>query len=160
MRLYVELVNQRYDDAGGALGAFKASEWKTLLERLAKARENCGTTTEAKGTSFEDGVGRKSPSSVVLLLDAEDPEDAAPLIQLRDEVQAKGGLFRLLVTSDVSPHVEAIANTLSGEHGFEKRGVHFACVAGDECGLKVYDGDPGYHELMQKQAEVVRAKGV
>lgn len=166
MRLYVELINMRYDDQGVALGAFPASEWKRLLERLAKARENCGTETEAAGTSYDTGTGRleKLPSSVVLLLQADGAQYGAglfaPLLKLRNEVEGKGGVLRVLKVEEIGHHVEAIANTLSGDHGFERRGVHFRCVAGDDCGLKVYQGDPGYDELERTHAEQMKgAKG-
>lgn len=167
MRLYVELINMRYDDQGVAIGAFSAAEWKSLLERLAKARENCGAETEASGSSFDPGVGVgsrrrhkdgfKLPSSTVLLLTADGAQYGAslfaPLLKLRDEVEAKGGVLRVLKVEEIGRHVEAIASTLSGDHGFERRGVHFRCVAGDECGLKVYQGDPGYYELERAHAE-------
>lgn len=166
MRLYIELINQRYDDQGVALGAFPAAEWKLLLERLKEARANCGTETEASGSSFDPGVGVgvrrgregfKLPSSVVLLLNADGAQCGAslfaPLLKLRDEVEGKGGVLRVLKVEEIGHHVEAVANTLSGDHGFERRGVHFRCVAGDECGLKVYQGDPGYAELEQADAE-------
>lgn len=161
MRLYVELINMRYDDQGVAMGVFPAREWRTLLERLKEARANCGTETEAKGTSFDRGVGIdleiKLPSSVVLLLQADGPQYGAaamaPLLKLRDEVEAKGGVLRVLQVEEIGHHVEAIAGALSGDHGFERRGVHFRCVAGDECGLKVYQGDPGYYELERTHAE-------
>lgn len=166
MRLYVELINMRYDDQGVALGVFPAAEWKRLLERLAKARENCGTETEANGTSYDTGTGRleKLPSSVVLLLNADGAQYGAslfaPLLKLRGEVEAKGGVLRVLKVEDLLLHIEAVAGTLSGDHGFEKRGVHFRCVAGDECGLKVYQGDPGYDELERTHAEQMKdAKG-
>lgn len=162
MRLYVELINMRYDDQGVALGAFSAAEWKRLLERLKKAHENCGTETEAIGASFDTGTGslKELPTSVVLLLNADGAQYGAslfaPLLKLRDEVEGKGGVLRVLVTSDLSPHVKAAASTLSGDHGFEKRGVHFRCVAGDDCGLKVYQGDPGYDELERTHAEQMK----
>lgn len=150
MRVYVELIDQRYDDEGVALGHY--ADFAALVDRLARARGGCGVETSAKGTSFETGTERMKylPASVVYLLHADKASDLAPLLALRDEVEATGGILRVLKVEDLSEHVEAVAKTLSGDHGFERRGQHFACVAGVECGLKVYQGDPGYDELVEK----------
>lgn len=151
MRLYVELVNQRYDDQGKGLGKFKPEDWAELSKRLDDACRSWAVEMRApKAESYETGTGAMTrlPASVALLLTSGTAKDLGALLKLRSEVEEKGGVLRVLKAEDLSEHAQAIASTLSGEHGFERHGAHFTCVAGDGCGLKVYQGDPGYEELV------------
>lgn len=158
MRVYVELIDQRYDEYGRALGPIVG--FSRLVERLDHARRNCAVETASnKSTSYETGTARMKylPTSVTYLLTASKPSDLSELIALRDELEGKNYVMRVLKVEDLSQHVEAVAKTLSGDHGFERRGQHFSCVAGDECGLKVYQGDPGYDELVETAEKATKA---
>lgn len=151
MRLYVELINQRYDDQHVGLGKFSIEDWTLFTKRLEDACRNWAVEMRApKAESYETGTGAMTrlPASFALLLTSGTTKDLGALLRLQDEVEKKGGVLRVLKAEDLSEHVEATASTLSGEHGFERHGAHFTCVGGDGCGLKVYRGDPGYEELV------------
>lgn len=96
---YVEVVNQRYDEDGVAVGPFSRDRWDSFKQRLPQACRDFGTITTLEGRSFETGVGPSidPPLACAILVEQFDGGGkVGPLLALKEEVRKLGGILRIL----------------------------------------------------------------